>query len=194
MCGQFVERSPSHACLASQASHLLHHAELLLSLCTSESLMAALDAGSHLSGAAEQLSAEQHCTAVAWSLQASSAVVHPPLNLANAPACLHTVALHNVPIIHALSPAQLSIGLMLPTLLVWRAQLSAARRLCQDAPSGPQRLALQREYEHSMYCRLCQPVLHAVGLGGWWVPMLAAALGGYQAGRLCGGGGGGGGE
>ena len=72
---------------------------------------------------------------------------------------------------------------MLPTLLVWRAQLSAARRLCQDAPPGPQRLALQCEYERSTYCRLCQPVLHAVGLGGWWLPLLAAALGGYQAGR-----------
>ena len=84
---------------------------------------------------------------------------------------------------------QLSIGLVLPTLLVWRAQLATARRLCQeDAPAGPHGESLQREFERSSYARLCQPALRAAGLAGWWLPLLVAALVGYQAGRLRSGG------
>ena len=69
VCGQFVASAPSHACLATSASDLLHQAELLLCVSTSESLAAALDAGGHMGQAAEGLSAEQHCTAVVWALQ-----------------------------------------------------------------------------------------------------------------------------
>ncbi len=69
VCGQFVASAPSHACLATRAFDLLHQAELLLCVSTSESLAAALDAGSHMGRAAEGLSAKQHCTAVVWALQ-----------------------------------------------------------------------------------------------------------------------------
>ncbi len=89
---------------------------------------------------------------------------------------------------------QLSVGLVLPTLLVWRAQLATARRLCQDAPPGPQRGSLQQDFERSSYARLCQPALRAAGLAGWWLPLLVAALVGCQAGRLRSGGNVGGGD
>lgn len=89
-------------------------------------------------------------------------------------------------------PSQLCLGLVLPTLLVWHAQLAAARQLCQDAPPGPRRETMQQQFERSGYARLCRPALHAAGLAGWWLPLLMAALGGYQAGRLGWGGGSGG--
>lgn len=62
---------------------------------------------------------------------------------------------------------------MLPTLLLWRAQLRAARRFAATQPDGAAATA-QLELAGSAYERLCAPVLEAVdGLGG---PGMPAAL------------------
>jgi hypothetical protein len=78
---------------------------------------------------------------------------------------------------------------MLPTLLVWRAQLQAvhaleqrqrqrSRRTGQAGAAGP-------ILQGSQYARLCHPVLQAAeAFGSWLVPLAGAALVGFVAALL----------
>lgn len=71
---------------------------------------------------------------------------------------------------------------MLPTLLVWRAQVSAARR---HAARHASTVAAAQELAGSMYERLCAPVLQEVDyFGGAVVAAPLAALAGYVAALL----------
>lgn len=79
------------------------------------------------------------------------------------------------------APLQASLGLVLPTLLVWRAQLSAARRHAARHPGT----AAEAELARSAYERLCAPVLEmADAFGGAAVPTVLGALAGYVASLL----------
>lgn len=70
---------------------------------------------------------------------------------------------------------------MLPTLLVWRAQLRAARHHAASHPGE----RVQRELAASAYERLCAPVLEAVDdVGGPAVPAALAAVLGFVASTL----------
>ena len=76
---------------------------------------------------------------------------------------------------------QASLGLVLPTLLVWREQLAAARRHAARHPGT----AAEAELAGSAYERLCAPVLEtADAFGGAAVPTVLGALAGYVASLL----------
>lgn len=95
---------------------------------------------------------------------------------------------------------QASLGFVLPTLLVWRQQLRAARAHAQRqrqrqplnaarAPGGladgRELAAADAELARCEYARLCQPVLEAVdAYGGCAVPVAVAALAGFVAATL----------
>lgn len=82
------------------------------------------------------------------------------------------------------------MGLVLPTLLVWRAQLQAAHALEQRQQERSRRAGEAREpaptLEGSQYAWLCLPVLQAAEafFGSWLVPLTGAALVGFVAALL----------
>lgn len=89
------------------------------------------------------------------------------------PACLPTA-----------SCLQASLGFVLPTLLVWRAQLGAARRYVggrahTDGVRGAEQA--EAELRRSQYTWVCAPVLRAAHMWGWAVNTALAALLGFGA-------------
>ena len=75
---------------------------------------------------------------------------------------------------------QCSLGLMLPTLLVWRAQLRAVHALEQRRRQRRSRAAAPA-LQGSQYAWLCQPLLQGAEACGWLVPLAGAALVGFVA-------------
>jgi hypothetical protein len=78
---------------------------------------------------------------------------------------------------------------MLPTLLVWRAQLQAVHALEQQQRERSRRTgqagAAAPILQGSQYARLCLPVLQAAEVfGSWLVPLAGAALAGFVAALL----------
>ena len=94
---------------------------------------------------------------------------------------------------------QISLGLVLSTLLLWRQQLWAARKetqrrqqlweaqLTRQQPDdlAAVRDAVVRDYRRSQYARVCTPVIAAAGtFGTWVVPVLGVALAGFVGATL----------
>ena len=82
---------------------------------------------------------------------------------------------------------QCSLGLVLPTLLVWQAQLQAVHALEQREHSrrGGEAREPAATLDGSQYAWLCRPVLQAAeAFGGWLVPLAGAALVGFVAALL----------
>lgn len=79
-------------------------------------------------------------------------------------------------------PRQFSLGFVAPTLVLWRAQVSAARR---HAARQPLPDAATETLAGSVYERICARVLHQVDdFGGAAVAVPLAALAGYVASLL----------
>ncbi len=71
---------------------------------------------------------------------------------------------------------QATLGLLLPTLLVWRGQVRAAEKWASEqAPEHAE--ATRLELERSPYMRLCQPALDAAGTFGWAATAVLLAVG-----------------
>lgn len=81
-------------------------------------------------------------------------------------------------------PQQISVGLVLLTLAVWRVQLGAAQKCVEGAQRGPHREAAEQELTCSEYARLCAPALEAANSAGWAVATVVAALFGFVGGLL----------
>ncbi|KAL4435936.1 hypothetical protein ABPG77_000698 [Micractinium sp. CCAP 211/92] len=79
---------------------------------------------------------------------------------------------------------EISVGLVLLTLAVWRVQLEAAQKYVQEAPPGPCSHAAAEELTRSEYARLCMPALEAANGLGWAVVTVLAALFGFAGGLL----------
>ena len=85
---------------------------------------------------------------------------------------------------------QCSLAFMLPTLLVWRAQLQAVHALEQQQRehsehAGKAPTAAGAALQGSQYVWLCQPLLQSVDAwGGWVVPLVGAGLAGFVAALL----------
>jgi hypothetical protein len=74
-----------------------------------------------------------------------------------------------------------SLGLVLPTLVVWRAQLQAARGFVAEQRDGGSRRCAEWRLQCSPYTRLCQPALEAADVFGWAGTTLLAALWSFLA-------------
>lgn len=120
---------------------------------------------------------------------ASACVPPPPL--------LRTLA---APLAEPLPALQASLCFVLPTILLWRQQLHAAREYAGQQQRQEQRAqraqrtqrqpldhrpdgmpAAEAELQACQYTRLCKPVLEAVDAcpGGWLVTVALAALAGF---------------
>lgn len=203
MCKQFVDSHPHNAGVAAAAYWVLQ--QLTSVLC--------LGSRSALEDAADSSSDCDKCVAVAWAMQVRwskggglslcllllKAARRPGAH--DAPAGWpRQCALRLPPCRRPLCHAQLSVGLVLPTLLVWSAQLNAAKEwamrqqattLQQQQRHGRARgpLTFDRAHpadklavvRHSQWGQVCDPVLQAAAAcpGGWLVALPATAILGF---------------
>ncbi|KAL4458848.1 hypothetical protein ABPG75_013713 [Micractinium tetrahymenae] len=79
---------------------------------------------------------------------------------------------------------EISVGLVLLTLAVWRVQLGAATKYVEAARPGLQREAAGQEVASSQYAWLCAPALEAANSTGWALATALAALFGFVGGLL----------
>ena len=78
--------------------------------------------------------------------------------------------------------SQAALGLVLPTLLVWRLQVDFARQwAAQQAAAG---CDPSSELQRSAYARLCGPALAAAGAFGWPFTLLLVAGAAFVAALL----------
>lgn len=79
---------------------------------------------------------------------------------------------------------EISVGLVLLTLAVWRVQLGAAQKYVEGAPPGPHREAAEQVAARSQYTRLCAPALEAADSTGWALATMLTAVFGFVGGLL----------
>lgn len=79
---------------------------------------------------------------------------------------------------------QASLGFLVPTLYVWRAQLITALKHVEAQPQGWRRREAEDELHRSAYAWLCSPVVQAVEAvpGGWTLASALAALASFCCG------------
>lgn len=92
-----------------------------------------------------------------------------------------------LPALPALTLLQVSLGLMLATLLAWRQQLREAQEVAAHKARLSEEAAVEARAEllRSPYVRFCEPALEVAGIYGTWaVPLGLAALAAFIAALL----------
>lgn len=182
VCDQYAARHPANTQLVSAAYVTMQQVSTVLLPGT----------GGVFMWSADHSSPAQKCTAVAWSLQvrgSSTAGSAAVLFSGHADGLLHgSPTVHPCilpPLPPSLLPRQLSLGLVLATLVVWRGQLQAAERwasLAGEAAGDAEERAC--EFARSQYARVCRPALMGADVYGWPATVVLAALAGYVLGAL----------